>query len=1001
MCAYKDILRLFISLWDYSTRIYMRIEFIKIGLDMRKLTLLFFLILISITSSLVAQDHSIAREWNEELLNGIRNDFARPTVHARNLWHSSIAIYDIWAIYDEVAEPFLCGQEVAGFTSSFVGIPESATPEEDMHEAMSYAMYRLMINRFNGAPGAGLIFSSINNKMAEHGYPINNNSRNYQTGDPAALGNYIADQVIAFGFQDNSQQSVGYRNRVYRPVNESLLIEVPGSQNMVDPNRWQPLTLELFIDQAGNPIPFNTPEFLSPEWGQVTPFALSEDDLTIYNRDAFDYYVYHDPGPPPYISTNQNDPMSQAYKWGFALVSIWASHLDPEDPTMIDASPRGIGNVPVLPDGLADYPSFYDFIDGGDASQGRMMNPVTNQPYEPQMVKRGDYARILAEFWADGPDSETPPGHWFSILNEVNDHPMATRKYRGAGEDIDELEWDVKSYFMLGSAMHDCAISAWGIKGWYDYLRPVSAIRYMADQGQSSDPTLDNYDVRGIPLVPEYIEVVEAGDDLEGENGEHIGKIKLYTWKGPNFIQDPETDVAGVDWILAEDWLPYQRPSFVTPPFAGYISGHSTYSRAAAEILTYLTGDEFFPGGVGVFECERNDFLVFEDGPSETVELQWATYRDASDQCSLSRIWGGIHPPADDIPGRKIGIKISDDVIEKAETYFYVDADQDGFYNYQDCDDSNAMINPDAAEVCDGRDNDCVGGIDNDLPVNTYYLDVDNDGFGDFAFPIDTCLAFAPAEYVDNAMDCNDQLSDINPSIIEICDAIDNNCSGQADEGIPKNRYYLDLDNDGYGDINFPVDTCIMIPPVGFVDNPEDCNDEVSDINPDRIEVCDGIDNNCSGAADEGLTVSRYYFDFDNDGYGDETIFADTCITVPPAGYVLNPDDCNDEDAGINPEMVDIADNGIDEDCSGLDLYKASKVFPNPFSDQIEVHLDFNQDVTARIVDRLGRIITLRRGSFNDNFFTFQLRDIPSGIYYMQVLDVNNEELYTEKILKI
>ena len=106
----------------------------------------------------------------------------------------------------------------------------------------------------------------------------------------------------------------------------------------------------------------------------------------------------------------------------------------------------------------------------------------------------------------------------------------------------------------------------------------------------------------------------------------------------------------------------YQRPTFVTPPFAGYVSGHSTYSRAAAEVLTLLTGDEYFPGGVGEFKAPMNEFLVFEEGPSVDVTLQWATYRDASDQTSLSRIWGGIHPPADDIPGRKMGIEIGESI---------------------------------------------------------------------------------------------------------------------------------------------------------------------------------------------------------------------------------------------------------------------------------------------------------------------------------------------------
>ena len=121
---------------------------------------------------------------------------------------------------------------------------------------------------------------------------------------------------------------------------------------------------------------------------------------------------------------------------------------------------------------------------------------------------------------------------------------------------------------------------------------------------------------------------------------------------------------------MGTHWWPYQRGTFVTPPFAGYVSGHSTFSRAAAEVLTLLTGDEFFPGGMGTFDVAQNDFLVFEQGPTENMTLQWATYRDASDQTSLSRIWGGIHPPIDDIRGRIIGEKIGVEAFNLAMNYF-------------------------------------------------------------------------------------------------------------------------------------------------------------------------------------------------------------------------------------------------------------------------------------------------------------------------------------------
>ena len=192
----------------------------------------------------------------------------------------------------------------------------------------------------------------------------------------------------------------------------------------------------------------------------------------------------------------------------------------------------------------------------------------------------------------------------------------------------------------------------------------------MVSRGQSSDPNLPNFDVGGIPLVPGYIELINDGDILSGNNNEYLGTIKLYTWRGHNNIENPEHDQAGVGWIRGSEWYPYQRPTFVTPPFAGYVSGHSTYSRSAAELLTYITGDEYFPGGIGEFVAKANEFLVFEEGPSVDVTLQWATYRDASDQTSLSRIWGGIHPPADDIPGRFIGQLVAYDTFELANRYF-------------------------------------------------------------------------------------------------------------------------------------------------------------------------------------------------------------------------------------------------------------------------------------------------------------------------------------------
>ena len=624
---------------------------------------------LSISYAAQAQ-HSVARQWNEVLLEAIRHDFARPTVHARNLFHTAVAMYDAWAVYDNTAETFLLGKTVDGYHCPFNGISAPTDVHAARAEAVSYAAYRLLMHRFQNSPGATESLARFDSLLVELGYDASVISTNYSTGFPAAVGNYLGQCLIDLGLQDGSNEKNDYGNLYYQPVNPPLIPLLPGNPDIVDPNRWQPLTLEVFIDQAGNIIPGETPKFLSPEWGEVTPFALTQSDLSIYERDSYDYWVYHDPGDPPYIDTTAVGGLSEEYKWGFALVSIWSAHLDPSDGVMLDISPGSIGNIQQFPQTIEEYRNFYNLMDGGDSGIGHAANPRTGMPYEPQMVPRGDYTRVLAEFWADGPASETPPGHWFTILNYVNDHPLFEKRLRGTGQILVDLEWDVKAYFVIGGAVHDAANAAWGIKGWYDYVRPISAIRFMADRGQSTDSNLAGYHPAGIPLSPGFIEIVQDGDDLAGTNGENIGKIKLYAWRGPDFIEEPETDHAGVDWILAGDWWPYQRPTFITPPFAGYLSGHSTFSRAAAEVMTLLTGDPYFPGGLGEFHAPKDEFLVFEDGPSVDVTLQWATYRDASDQCSLSRIWGGIHPPADDIPGRLIGEKIGIDAFLLAERYF-------------------------------------------------------------------------------------------------------------------------------------------------------------------------------------------------------------------------------------------------------------------------------------------------------------------------------------------
>ncbi|MEO9965390.1 MAG: DUF6851 domain-containing protein [Reichenbachiella sp.] len=618
------------------------------------------------------QAQSVAREWNEILLEAIRNDLARPTVHARNLFHISAAMYDAWAAYDQTASTYFLAHNHRGYFFEYKGtaVPGNSSVTESREAAISYAAFRLIQHRFQHSPG----FATVENLSLTLMNRLGLNSdyqqtENYQN-NPADLGNYIAQQVILFGLTDGSNEENDYANRIYQSINEPMFPESYGTAELSNPNRWQPLGFDQFIGQSGIDEGSTTPEFVGPEWGQVVPFALDENDITIKERDGHTYLVSHDPGKPPYLDAINNLERLD-YQWGFSLVAQWSSHLDPRDSVRWDISPASIGNITLedLPVNVAGLQDFYDFENGGDISLGYDLNPITGLPYTPQNVLRADYARVLAEFWADGPDSETPPGHWFVLLNYVNDHPAFERKYNDTEVPMDALEWNVKSYFALGGAMHDAAITAWGIKGFYDYIRPISAIRYMSELGQCTDPELPSYHQMGLPLIPNQIELITADDPLN-EYGDVENLIKIRAWKVPGRYYQGGDDELSVDWIAGGRWQPYQRPTFVTPPFAGYVSGHSTFSRAAAEIMSAITGSEYFPGGIGEFKALKDRFLIFEKGPSEHITLQWAKYFDASDQCSLSRIWGGIHPPVDDIPGRLIGHKIGTKAFAHAERYF-------------------------------------------------------------------------------------------------------------------------------------------------------------------------------------------------------------------------------------------------------------------------------------------------------------------------------------------
>ena len=572
------------------------------------------------------QGWSAARVWDEALLDAIRRDTPAPTVHARNLFHTSAAMWDAWAAYDPQAEGYFVHEKLS-----------SSDVEADRDAAISYAAYRLLLYRYSRASGLQETFDQLASTMESLCYRIDYTRT--EGDDPAALGNRIAAAAIASGRSDGSLEETRYVDTDYQPVNPPMVVASPGTV-MSDPNRWQPLALSQLVAQNGLPIPGNVQRFVGPYWGHVLGFALVESPEG----------TPIDPGPPPLLGDPETD---AAYKQGAVRVLRDSSYLG--DGETIDISPRALGDSHL----------------GTNDGDGRKTNPVTGTPYAPERVPRGDFARVLAEFWADGPESETPPGHWNTIANTVSDDPGIELRIGGEGPEVDRLEWDVKLYFALNGAVHDAAIAAWGLKGYYDSVRPISMIRYMGGKGQSSDPDGPSYDPDGLPLVPGLIEVITESSSPPGHRHEdlagHVGEIAVRAWRGNP--EDPTAEASGVGWIRAVDWVPYQRPTFVTPAFAGYVSGHSTFSRAAAEVMTAFTGSEYFPGGLLEAAFPAGG-LLFEDGPTEDITLQWATYFDASDQAGISRLFGGIHVPVDDFEGRKIGSQCGKEAWALALRYF-------------------------------------------------------------------------------------------------------------------------------------------------------------------------------------------------------------------------------------------------------------------------------------------------------------------------------------------
>ncbi|NJN54471.1 MAG: vanadium-dependent haloperoxidase [Anaerolineae bacterium] len=498
--------------------------------------------------------------WNEAMLAAVRNGPPRPTVIARSLYMVHAAMFDAWAMYDGTAVP----------TTLDPTLRRPAAEHSDAYKgaAVSQAAYQMLLALFPDYEKNSYAFSNLLNEL---GYTIVSKA---DPASPEGIGYLAAQAVLVDRANDSANAANNYAEVVSQTFPELYVVQNsadPNAENApghagFNPNHWQPLRVPTGVqkDVAGWPM------------------------VDQANPDTFKDQAFLTP------------------HWGavrpFALSSgnQFRPHMPPQ-----------AGSTEPYTDALGQTMS-------NDEAYNQQVDEILNLS-----ANLTDEQKVIAEYWADGPRSETPPGHWNALAHGIS--------FRD-GHTIDE---DIKMYFALNGALFDGSIAAWEAKRFYDYVRPASAIQH-----------------------------------------KYAGQL-VEAWGGPD---------QGTQLIPGETWRPYQSLTFVTPPFAEYVSGHSTFSAAAAEVLTRFTGsNQFYDGVTVLYDEDYNrdgipDMLgqhvtpirgnMFEGSPADVVTLQWSTFQEAADEAGISRRYGGIHFQDADLFARQMGTQIGAQAYSLAEKYW-------------------------------------------------------------------------------------------------------------------------------------------------------------------------------------------------------------------------------------------------------------------------------------------------------------------------------------------
>jgi hypothetical protein len=275
----------------------------------------------------------------------------------------------------------------------------------------------------------------------------------------------------------------------------------------------------------------------------------------------------------------------------------------------------------------------------------------------------------------------------------------------------------------------------------------------------------------------------------------------------------------------------------------------------------------------------------------------------------------------------------------------------------------DVMVNPMATEVCNEMDDNCNVEID-EFVLNTYYHDIDGDGFGNLNDATFGCTV--PAGYVVNGDDCDDAAVT-----------------------------YQDLDGDSYG--SSVTEAC-------GVYLTDDCDDADANQYPTAAEICDNADQNCDGQIDEGLNFVTYYNDADGDAYG-TTVSVVACID-PGAGYTLVTGDCDDTDAAINPDAVEVADNTVDENCDGVVATEitniessALNIYPNPSNGVLNIELPQSMTFDWSVINMTGSVVEKGR-EINQSQLKWSNVQWENGLYQIIIEGENGQRFIASWLLQ-